>query len=44
MRNPHDPTTNHSLAILKINQQASPELMQNISETIEAIASFSITL
>lgn len=44
MRNPHDPKTNHSLAILKINEKAPPELMQSISKEIDAIAAFSITL
>jgi D-3-phosphoglycerate dehydrogenase / 2-oxoglutarate reductase len=42
MRNPHDTKTNRSLAILKINQVATDELLQCIKNEIEAIAAFSI--
>ncbi|MDI6774400.1 MAG: NAD(P)-dependent oxidoreductase [Verrucomicrobiota bacterium] len=44
MRNPHDPKTNRSLAILRINQAPSEELMKAISAEIKAIAAFSIKL
>lgn len=44
MRNPHDPKTNHSLAILKINQPVPDDVMQEISRDIKALAAFSIKL
>jgi D-3-phosphoglycerate dehydrogenase len=44
MRNPHDVKTNHSLAILKINQQVPDDVMKDISREIKALAAFSIKL
>ncbi len=44
MRNPHDKKTNHSLAILKINQMVPDDLMKEISKEIKALAAFSIKL
>ncbi len=44
MRNPHDPKTNRSLAILRINRTPSDELMEMIAREIRAIAAFSIRL
>lgn len=44
MRNPHDPKTNRSLAILKVSELASSQLMDDISAEIEALAAFSIRL
>ena len=42
MRNPHDQKTNRSLAILKVNQPVSEDLMTTIKEKIKARASFCI--
>jgi D-3-phosphoglycerate dehydrogenase len=42
MRNPHDCKTNRSLAILKVNQPVSEELMQSIKTEIEARSAFCI--
>jgi D-3-phosphoglycerate dehydrogenase len=44
VRNPHDSKTNHSLAIMKINQKPSEELVRSISDEIKALAAFSIKL
>jgi len=44
MRNPHDPKTNRSLAIMKINRKPSEELIGAISREIRAISAFSISL
>ena len=44
MRNPHNPKTNRSLAIMRINRMPSPELVETISREIEAISAFSIKL
>jgi len=44
VRNPHDVNTNRSLAIMRISERASDELMDAISKEIEAIAAFSIKL
>ena len=44
MRNPHDPKTGRSLAILKINRMAPEDLMEEISGEIKAHAAFSIKL
>jgi D-3-phosphoglycerate dehydrogenase len=44
MRNPHDPKTNHSLAIMKINKPASTEVIAEITEQIRALAAFHINL
>ncbi len=44
MRNPHDPQTNRSLAILKVNQRVPDTIIDAISEEIESIAAFHITL
>jgi D-3-phosphoglycerate dehydrogenase len=44
VRNPHDVNTNRSLAIMRISKRASDELMDGISEEIQAIAAFSIKL
>jgi len=44
MRNPHDVKTNRSLAILKVNQHVSKELINDISASIKALAAFSIEL
>lgn len=40
VRNPHDRKTNHSLAIMRINQAPSPQLMQGVTEEINALAAF----
>lgn len=42
MRNPHDRRTNRSLAIVKVNKPVSCELMESISNEIEARAAFCI--
>ncbi len=44
MRNPHDPKTNRSLAILKVNQMVPSGVIQEITEKIDAKAAFSIKL
>ena len=44
VRNPHDPKTNHSLAIMKVNQRVPDDLTQDISREIKAISAFSIKL
>lgn len=44
MRNPHDPKTNRSLAILKVNQRVPNEIIDSISKEINSIAAFHITL
>lgn len=44
VRNPHDPETNHSLAIMKVNQRVSQDLMKKIENEIDALAAFSIKL
>ena len=44
VRNPHDPKTNRSLAILKVNKPVSGELANDIGKTIDARAAFSIVL
>ena len=38
------PISNRSLAILKVNQAVSSELLDQISSKIEAIHAFSVTL
>ncbi|MBL7076118.1 MAG: hypothetical protein ISS31_01475 [Kiritimatiellae bacterium] len=44
MRNPHDPQTNRSLAILKVNQRVPATIIDSISKEIKSIAAFHITL
>ncbi|MDP6630844.1 MAG: NAD(P)-dependent oxidoreductase [Kiritimatiellia bacterium] len=44
MRNPHDPNTNRSLAILKVNQRVPDAIIDAISQEINSIAAFHITL
>ncbi len=44
MRNPHDASTNRSLAILRVNREPAPSLMETIRRDIDAIAAFSIRL
>jgi len=44
VRNPHDPKTNRSLAIMRTNPMAHQELVDEIAKEIQAIASFSIKL
>ncbi len=44
VRNPHDPKTNRSLAILKVNQPVSAELANEIGKAIEAHTAVSIVL
>ena len=44
MRNPHDPTTNRSLAILKVNRMVPAEVIDAITGRIEARAAFSLKL
>lgn len=44
VRNPHDPRTGHSLATMKVNRAPDEELLQSISEEIDAIAAFSVGL
>ena len=44
MRNPHDTSTNRSLAILKVNQRVPDDIIQHISREIDSIAAFHITL
>ncbi len=44
MRNPHHARTNRSLVIMKINRAPAPEIVQDISRTIEAISAFSFAL
>lgn len=44
VRNPHDPKTNHSLAIMKVNQAVPVDLIEGISADIQAISAFSICL
>lgn len=44
VRNPHDPKTNRSLAIMKVNQAIPDELMNEIGREIRAISAFHIVL
>jgi D-3-phosphoglycerate dehydrogenase len=44
VRNPHDPKTNHSLAIMKINKAPSAQLIDEIADEIKAISAFTIKL
>jgi D-3-phosphoglycerate dehydrogenase / 2-oxoglutarate reductase len=44
MRNPHDPKTNRSLAILKVNRMVPAETIRSITDQIEARAAFSLKL
>jgi len=44
VRNPHDPKTNRSLAIMKVNKPVSEDLTNDIGKAIEAHAAFSIVL
>lgn len=44
MRNPHDPKTNRSLAILKVNQAVPDDVIESIKSEIDAQAAFSIRL
>jgi D-3-phosphoglycerate dehydrogenase len=44
VRNPHDAETNHSLAIMKVNQRVPDDLIAHINRQIEALAAFSIKL
>ncbi|MCE9615446.1 MAG: hypothetical protein K8T26_14340 [Lentisphaerae bacterium] len=44
MRNPHHGRTNRSLVIMKINRTPPPEVVQDISRTIDAISTFSFKL
>ncbi len=44
MRNPHDPKTNRSLAILQVNRKVDAATMQAIRDDIRAHAAFSIEL
>ena len=44
MRNPHDPKTDRSLAILKVNQLVPENFLQAIKAEIAATAAFSIKL
>jgi D-3-phosphoglycerate dehydrogenase len=44
MRNPHDPRTNRSLAILKVNQKVPEQLIKEVSGEIKAVSAFSIKL
>ena len=43
-RNPHDPRTNRSLAILRVNQHVPEDVIREISTEIRAHAAFSIKL
>jgi D-3-phosphoglycerate dehydrogenase len=43
MRNPHNPETGRSLAIVKINQPAPDDVLQAITDQIEAITACNIT-
>ena len=44
MRNPHHARTNRSLVIMKINRTPAPALVEEISQAIEAISTFSFKL
>lgn len=44
VRNPHDAKTNHSLAIMKVNQHVPDDLIREISAEIKALSAFSIKL
>lgn len=44
VRNPHDPKTNRSLAIMKVNELPPEDLVQEIGQAIEAHAAFGLTL
>ncbi len=44
MRNPHNPTTGRSLAILSVNKPIGQALLKSISEEIEANIAHSVTL
>jgi D-3-phosphoglycerate dehydrogenase len=44
VRNPHDPKTNRSLAIMKVNEAISEELTNDIGKAIDARSAFSIVL
>ena len=44
VRNPHDSKTNHSLAIMKVNQSVPEDLITRISEDIGALSAFNIKL
>ena len=44
VRDPHDPKTNRSLAILKVNKKPPEEVVLGISAEIKALSAFSVTL
>lgn len=44
MRNPHNPATGRSLAILSVNKPIGQALLKSISEEIEANIAYSVTL
>ncbi len=44
MRNPHDASTNRSLAILKVNQRVADSVIDEISAAIDSFAAFHISL
>ncbi len=44
MRNPHDPASGKSLAIIAVNKPVSDDLMKSISEEIDAFVAHNITL
>lgn len=44
MRNPHDPKTNRSLAIAKVNRRVPRDVIDKIAAEIKAISSFHIEL
>ncbi len=44
MRNPNNPRTNRSLAIMKISEKPSEDVMKAISEDIQALSAFSVKL
>jgi hypothetical protein len=44
MRNPHDSKTNRSLAIVKLNQPASSEMIASIAREIKAYSAICVSL
>jgi D-3-phosphoglycerate dehydrogenase / 2-oxoglutarate reductase len=44
VRNPHDPRTNRSLAIMKVNRAVPEDVIRQIQDEIQALAAFSLKL
>ena len=44
MRNPHNPTTGNSLAVLNVNRQIEPEVLDSIAQAVSATVWHSVAL